>query len=96
MIARPGELLGLSLEDLLDRLQWDESWSVETLRRGSRSGTGWVLREYDEHGSPTGRMLRWHPGGGHHGAGPYWRVTSPELGRSRVIPAAQPSDTIDA
>ncbi len=95
MIANPGELLGVSLEDVLGRLQWDSAWSVETLRRGSSAGSGWVLREYDKGGLATGRMLRWHPGGGHHGRGPYWRATSPELGRSPVIPAARPSDTID-
>ena len=45
---------------------------------------GLVLREYVQD-RPTGRSLRWHPGGGHHGPEPYWRVTSPELGRSEVI-----------
>ncbi len=49
-------------------------WRVETLRRGNKEGEGWVLREYGPKGEPTGRMLRWHPGGGHHGPYPYWRV----------------------
>lgn len=49
-------------------------WREETLGRGGHAGQGWVFREYTEGGHPTGRMLRWHPGGGHHGEGAYWRV----------------------
>ncbi|WP_078492026.1 putative T7SS-secreted protein [Streptomyces yerevanensis] len=49
-------------------------WREETLGRGGHAGQGWVLREYNELDHPTGRMLRWHPGGGHHGEGAYWRV----------------------
>lgn len=49
-------------------------WREETLGRGDHAGQGWVLREYNDRGDPTGRMLRWHPGGGHHGDGAYWRV----------------------
>jgi len=45
-------------------------WRVETLRKGNKEGEGWVLREYGPKGEPTGRMLRWHPGGGHHGPYP--------------------------
>jgi hypothetical protein len=26
-----------------------------------------MLREYTAQGNPTGRQIRWHPGGGHHG-----------------------------
>ncbi|MZD08171.1 type IV secretion protein Rhs, partial [Streptomyces sp. SID5785] len=49
-------------------------WREEALGRGGHAGQGWVLREYNDRGDPTGRMLRWHPGGGHHGDGAYWRV----------------------
>ncbi|MEU1050611.1 putative T7SS-secreted protein [Streptomyces sp. NPDC005897] len=49
-------------------------WREGRLGQGDHAGQGWVLREYNERGHPTGRMLRWHPGGGHHGDGAYWRV----------------------
>ena len=49
-------------------------WRIETLGRGAHAGQGWVAREYTATGNATGRMLRWHPGDGHHGAGAYWRV----------------------
>ncbi|GAA3193241.1 hypothetical protein GCM10010451_49120 [Streptomyces virens] len=53
-------------------------WREESLGKGDHAGQGWVLREYNERGHPTGRMLRWHPGGGHHGEGAYWRVLDME------------------
>jgi hypothetical protein len=62
-------------------------WEIETLGKGSHQGQGWVLREYLANGKASGRSLRWHPGGGHHGSNPYWRVTSSEAGKSGVIPA---------
>lgn len=34
-----------------------------------------ILREYGIK-EPTGRMIQWHPGGGHHGVNPYWKVSS--------------------
>jgi len=83
--ARPELLGGKSLEQVLGELTWSEAWRVEALRRGRFAGQGWVLREYAPTGKPTGRAIRWHPGGGHHGPDAYWRVTSPELGRSEVI-----------
>ncbi|CAL9670274.1 hypothetical protein SUDANB176_07439 [Streptomyces sp. enrichment culture] len=53
-------------------------WREEGLGRGKNAGGGWVIREYTGRGDPTGRMLRWNPGGGHHGEGAYWRVVGPE------------------
>ncbi len=60
-------------------------WKVETLGKGAHKGEGWILREYTPQGDPTGRMIRWHPGGGHHGPDPYWRVTGGSYGKSSVI-----------
>src|SRR6185437_10275191 len=62
-------------------------WRVETLGDGTHEGQGWLLREYHGNGEATGRMIRWHPGGGRHGPNPYWRVTSPLGGKSPIIPA---------
>ncbi|GAA2449677.1 hypothetical protein GCM10010405_36420 [Streptomyces macrosporus] len=65
---------GVKPEDVRGALINETGWREETLGKGSHAGQGWVLREYNERGEPTGRMLRWHPGGGHHGEGAYWRV----------------------
>ena len=68
-----------------------ENWKIEKLRKGSRKGQGWVLREYIASGErATGRVIRWHPGGGHHGPEPYWRVSNPN-GRSEIIRAGSES-----
>ncbi|MEV4438376.1 putative T7SS-secreted protein [Streptomyces sp. NPDC049577] len=65
---------GVLPEEVRGALIGERGWREETLGRGGHAGQGWVLREYTEGGEPTGRMLRWHPGGGHHGDGAYWRV----------------------
>lgn len=44
--------------------------------RGLSVPSAFVLREYGPNNAPTGRMIRWHPGGGHHGPEPYWRVNA--------------------
>ncbi|MGW7487562.1 RHS repeat domain-containing protein [Streptomyces sp. NPDC054786] len=55
-----------------------KGWQEETLRNGKNENGGWVIREYTDRGHETGRMLRWNPGGGHHGKGAYWRAVGPE------------------
>ena len=66
---------GTTPEQLMQRLgSLPETWRIEALGRGSKEGAGWMLREYTPQGNPTGRQIRWHPGGGHHGQRPYWRV----------------------
>ncbi|MEU2513554.1 DUF6531 domain-containing protein [Streptomyces syringium] len=65
---------GVKPDEVRGALVNKPGWREETLGKGSREGQGWVLREYTERGHETGRMLRWHPGGGHHGDGAYWRV----------------------
>ncbi|MFI5678787.1 DUF6531 domain-containing protein [Streptomyces cellulosae] len=65
---------GVTPDQVRGALVNNPAWREETLGRGGHAGQGWVLREYNDRGDPTGRMLRWHPGGGHHGEGAYWRV----------------------
>src|SRR4030095_6352861 len=60
-------------------------WKGETLGRGAHRGQGWVLREYTPQGYPTGRVIRWHPGGGHHEPEPYWCVSSGVGGVSEIM-----------
>jgi len=61
-----------------------KGWKKETLGKGSQKGNGLVLREYTPKANPTGRQIRWHPGGGHHGSNPYWRVIDYN-GKSGII-----------
>ena len=65
-------------------------WREEGLGQGEHKGQGWLLRQYAEAGAPTGRVIRWHPGGGRHGPNPYWIVSSGEGGKSPRIPGGRP------
>jgi hypothetical protein len=84
VMANPALLRGLEPGEASIRIKRSSAWRQEVLNRGSHAGSGWVLREYEGE-SPTGRVIRWHPGGGHHGPAPYWRVSSPREGRSQIV-----------
>jgi hypothetical protein len=87
VLRNPDLLAGKGPAEVNAILEGTPGWRVETLGQGAHEGEGWVLREYTPDGNPTGRMIRWHPGEGRHGPDPYWRVTSPEGGKSGIIPA---------
>lgn len=86
ILARPRSLANTSPAEIAELLRGANGWRVGRLGRGSRAGQGWSFTEHGANGAPTGRMIRWHPGGGHHGPNPYWRVSSPEFGKSGIIP----------
>lgn len=52
--------------------------------KGKHAGEGMILWEV-QNGQKTGRMLEWHPGGGHHGPNPYWKFSSGESGTLRYL-----------
>jgi hypothetical protein len=85
VLQDPSVLAGKSPAEVEAAIGKTPGWRVETLGKGSHQGQGWVLRQYTENGDPTGRMIRWHPGGGHHGPDPYWRVTGGPDGKSGII-----------
>jgi RHS repeat-associated protein len=84
ILRNPRVLAGRAPDEVAEIVRGTPLWRVETLRRGAHVGQGWVLREYTPEGRLTGRMIRWHPGGGQHGPEPYWRVTGRHT-RSDVI-----------
>jgi RHS repeat-associated protein len=48
-----------------------EGWTVNRLARGSRRGDLGSLRMYNR----NAQLISYHPGGGHHGSSPYWKVS---------------------
>lgn len=64
------------------------NWEVGTLNQGEHAGQGWALRETTDDGNYTGAYIRWHPGGGHHGDDPYWRVSDGTT-KSDEVPAGK-------
>ena len=67
ILSNPSSVKGLTPSQVQSRLKVPDGWKVESLRRGSQKGDGLIIREYTPNGDPTGRMIQWHPGGGHHG-----------------------------
>jgi hypothetical protein len=85
ILRNPQSLQGQTPESLLNSLGGlPNGWRQETLRQGSQRGNGLILREYLPNGRESGRMIQWHPGGGHHGPAPYWKVSSPSGGTVRI------------
>jgi RHS repeat-associated protein len=83
----PASLRGMNPSQLEQQLGENPGWRVTRLYHGDHTGQGWVYRQFkgDE---PTGRQIRWHPGGGRHGDQPYWRVNAGH-GQSEMIPAGE-------
>lgn len=77
IMANPQLLAGKSSAEVESMIGKTPGWRVERLAKGGHKGQGWVLRQYDDRGNKTGPHIRWHPGGGHHGPDPYWRVIGP-------------------
>jgi len=86
ILANPQLLRGMKPAQVEAILKGTPGWKSERLGKGSRKGQGWVFREYTNRDNPTGRMLRWHPGGGHHGSDPYWRVKGNSGDLGGIIP----------
>ncbi|MBI1928875.1 hypothetical protein HYR99_32100 [Candidatus Poribacteria bacterium] len=84
----PALLIGLENDpdSVFNKLKDTPGWKLESMRQGDHSGEGYILREYHENGRETGRMIQWHPGGGHHGLQPYYKVSSPKGGTVRIGP----------
>jgi RHS repeat-associated protein len=76
VIANPQLLKGLHPVQVEALIGKTPGWRIEGLGQGAHRGQGWMLREYTPRGHPTGRTIGWHPGGGHHGPHPYWKVNS--------------------
>ena len=81
LFSDPSQLNNASLADVKRTLKSLPSrFERGTLRTGSQAGNGWTLREKLPNGNLTDRYLQWHPGGGHHGPNPYWKICSGKRG----------------
>ena len=85
ILENPSLLKDKVPNDIRPRLKNNPNWRQERLGKGRHRGDGWVYREYTPDGHPTGRQIRYHPGGGHHGPESYWRVNDGH-GSSEIIP----------
>ena len=85
IFANPNALKAATPDDVAKLVRNDPSWIVGTLGRGSHAGQGFSIREVNAQGNLTGRLIRWHPGGGRHGTTPYWTVSSAQGRKIRIF-----------
>lgn len=87
ILREPDLLGGMSPREIEDAIAEAKSagWIEGRLGKGAHAGQGFVLREVRD-GKQTGRLIQWHPGGGHHGLQPYWKISSAAGGTVRVGP----------
>lgn len=83
----PGLLEGKTPEEIHALAQNNSRWQVGTLGKGTHKGQGLTIREVTSDGRNfTDRIIQWHPGGGHHGPYPYWKISSGKTGTVRFGP----------
>ena len=76
------------VQSLIDDAR-SRGWQVTTLRQGTHRGQGLKLTQM--FGRKRGdRLILWHPGGGHHGPDPYWKVSSGITGTVRIFSRRRP------
>ncbi|MBL6991825.1 MAG: hypothetical protein ISR65_18730 [Bacteriovoracaceae bacterium] len=85
IFMKPSKLKKLTT-DQVTKFAKHEGWHIGTLGRGSKKGQGLIVRKLNSAGNPTDKMIQWHPGGGHHGTQPYWKLSSGETGTVRIGP----------
>lgn len=86
IFRNPRLLAGRAPGDIAQLVRNSSNWVETTLLHGRHQGQGMVLRELGPNGRLTGRNIQWHPGGGHHGPNPYWKVSSPQGGIVHIFP----------
>ncbi len=88
IVANPRLLSGRTPGDLQQIVAASPEWRGATPAPGD---PGWVLRQFDPAGEPTGLQVRWNAGGPHPGLDPYWEVVGPH-GLSPIIRSAPGSE----
>lgn len=63
----------------IEKIAIKEGLNTSTLSKGSHAGQGFKVNYGGD------RLIQYHPGGGHHGPNPYWKVSSGEKGTIRVF-----------
>lgn len=60
-------------------------WVEGVMQRSqSNPGGGWTLTQKMPNGE-TGVYIQWHPGGGHHGPTPYWKISVSGAPTTRIF-----------
>jgi hypothetical protein len=88
IINTPSSLTNVNPTDIVEFVQ-KEGWTVTPLKKGGNAGVPYEQGGGFSMNPPAGtsgssRYIQYHPGGGHHGDLPYYKVSSPEHGITRI------------
>lgn len=88
IISMPSSLTNVNPHDIIELVKQD-GWTVTPLKKGNSAGLTYEQGGGYSMNPPAGtsgssRYIQYHPGGGHHGGLPYYKVSSPEYGIKRI------------
>ncbi len=76
VMTNPSLLKGQSYAQVRGMLNGSKGWVNSTMKKARGVDKGWVLRQVNRKGQPTGRLIQYHPGSRRHFSGnPYWKVS---------------------
>jgi hypothetical protein len=75
ILSNPESLRGLTLTQVREAIVNTGGWKEGPGVKGTHASQVWAFRQTGTK-DYTGRLIRWHPGGGHHGPNPYWIVNN--------------------
>jgi hypothetical protein len=76
VMANPSLLKGQSYAQVRGTLNGSKGWVNSTMTKTRGVDKGWVFRQVNANGQPTGRLIQYHPGTHRHfGGNPYWKVS---------------------
>jgi hypothetical protein len=79
VFKNPSLLVNMTPDEISAIAQAEGKWTIGTLGQGAHEGQGLTIRYKDQ-------FIEWHPGDGHHGPEPYWKVSSGQTGTVRIGP----------
>jgi hypothetical protein len=60
----------------VEKVAAQEGWFIGKMAQGTHAGQGFMFRQCVPGRTDwNGNVVEWHPGGGHHGPEPYWKVS---------------------
>ncbi|MBC1486127.1 hypothetical protein HB897_07800 [Listeria seeligeri] len=87
VIDMPSLLKSAHPEDIAE-IAKQAGWTVQPLKKGSKKGLSYSESGGYSMNAPAGSggslYIQYHPGGGHHGANAYYKVSSPKNGTIRI------------
>ena len=76
VIANPSLLKGQNYAQVRGILNGSKGWVNSAMTKTRGVDKGWVFRQVNANGQPTGRLIQYHPGTHRHfGGNPYWKVS---------------------